>query len=65
MDYNNSIVIPVDCTDEECGMVSHFRCYGDGSYRKTLDACGHAKRIPTRDAIHAAFGKGVVALTQG
>lgn len=50
-----SAVMPVRCNDDSCGMTSAYRFYKDGSYRKILDACCHAKRMPTLPKIAAEF----------
>lgn len=46
-----SVVVPVRCGNDECGMVSPYRFYRDGSFRKILDACWHAKRLPSREKV--------------
>lgn len=57
MKRDDSIVLPVDCT-QECGMVSAYRFFHDGSYRKIVDACHHLKHLPTRQSIQAQFKAG-------
>lgn len=48
---DDNIVKQVRCDNDECGMVSAYRCYADGSFRKILEACGHPKRMPTREQV--------------
>ena len=52
---NESIVMPVRCNDDECGMESAYRFWKDGSFKRVLDACWHPKRLPDRERIARAF----------
>jgi len=46
-----SAVIKVACNDPACGMISAWRVFGDGSFSRINEACGHSKIIPSRDQI--------------
>lgn len=55
MEANDSIVLEVRCKDEDCGMVSPYRFWRDGSFKRILDCCYHAKRLPTSKRIVEEF----------
>lgn len=46
-----SIVLPVFCSNEECGMQSVFEFWPDGSFKRIVEACHHTKTFPTREVI--------------
>ena len=52
-----SVIMPVCCDDEECGMRSAYEFWPDGSHREIVRACWHAKRLPNRAKIQAAIQK--------
>ena len=52
---DESVVLPVRCENDECGMESAFRFWKDGSYKKVFEACWHPKRMPSLPKISAAI----------
>lgn len=46
-----TIVLPVFCEDEECGMYSTYKFWADGSFIKIVDGCHHGKKLPKRAEI--------------
>lgn len=50
-----TITLPVHCHNEDCGMVSAYQFWRDGSYRRILEACGHSKKMPTREKLAKAL----------
>lgn len=53
--HDTTIILEVGCTNEECGMVSAYKFWPDGSYSRVLDACHHGKKCPTREQIRKAM----------
>jgi hypothetical protein len=54
---DRTVIQPIWCEDEDCGMQSVYQCFGDGSYRAVLKACQHAKRLPSRRQILEAIAE--------
>lgn len=46
-----SVVLPVACTDDSCGVVSPYRFWKDGSYKKVVELCWHPKEFPSVETI--------------
>ena len=46
-----SAIIKVYCNDQDCGMISAWRVFRDGSFLRINEACFHGKIIPSRDQI--------------
>lgn len=52
-----TIILPVYCENEECGMQSAYEMDETGSYRKIMEGCDHYKNLPRREQIKAAIEK--------
>lgn len=65
MKRDDAITLPVQCFHEECGLVSQYRFFHDGSYRKLLEACWHMKDLPTVDTIRLRFNQFGAPANQG
>lgn len=46
-----SAIIRGSCNDPDCGMISAWRVFRDGSFLRIHEACWHGKIIPSRDQI--------------
>ena len=50
-----TLILEVGCSCEDCGMVSAYEFWRDGSFKRVLDACHHAKDLPNREKVREAF----------
>lgn len=56
---DRTIVLPVHCENDECGMASAYQFWPDGSYKVIMSACWHPKRFPGRAKIEQAMAREV------
>lgn len=57
-----SVVLPVYCSNEDCGQHSVYQFWPDGSFKKIIDACWHPKNFPSREMIRVEMSRDALRL---
>lgn len=57
MTNEDSVVMPVSCGRDDCGMVSAYRVWRDGSFKRITDGCYHEKIIPSGEIVEDAWNE--------